>query len=169
MCACVSLCVHLVAHSGTTLHNPMDCIPPASSARRIIPARTLASIHISSSRRNSQPMDQTQVSCISCTDRWILYHCVTWETFHSIRRTFKECMLFCFSNPNFINCSLMAQCQVSLQQDSFHLRALVHDLSSCLVFLPLQDHALAWIGWLFTSNWSSFLGPQSHRIAIKLL
>ena len=26
-----------------------------------------------------EPGDQTHVSCISCTDRWILYHYVAWE------------------------------------------------------------------------------------------
>ena len=34
---------------------------------------------ISSSRGSSLPRNQTWVSCISCTDRWILYHCTTWE------------------------------------------------------------------------------------------
>ena len=35
------------------------------------------------SRGSSWPRDQTQVSCISCTSRWILYHCATWEALHT--------------------------------------------------------------------------------------
>ena len=30
-------------------------------------------------RGSSQPRDWTQVSCISCIGRWILYHWATWE------------------------------------------------------------------------------------------
>ena len=31
------------------------------------------------SRGSSRPRDWTRVSCISCTGRWILNHCATWE------------------------------------------------------------------------------------------
>ena len=32
-------------------------------------------------RGSSRPRDQTNVSCVSCIGRWILYHCATWETY----------------------------------------------------------------------------------------
>ena len=69
----------LVAQSCPTLCSPVDCSPPGSSVRRIFQARILEKVAISYSRGSSQPRDQTQVSCVSCIGRWILYHCATWE------------------------------------------------------------------------------------------
>ena len=60
-----------------TLYNPMDCSPPGSSVHGIFQARLLEQLAISSFRISSQPRDQPCVSCISCTGRWILYHCAT--------------------------------------------------------------------------------------------
>ena len=34
----------------------------------------LERVAVSSSRGSSRPKDQTRVSCVSCTSRWILYH-----------------------------------------------------------------------------------------------
>ena len=45
----------------------------------IFQARTLEWVAISSSRGSSWPRNQTQVSCIPCTGRQILYHSATWE------------------------------------------------------------------------------------------
>ena len=53
--------------------------PPGSSVHGIFQARILEQVAISSSRGSSQPRDQTLISCVSCTGRWILYHWVTWE------------------------------------------------------------------------------------------
>ena len=52
----------------------MDHSPPGSSVHGIFQARTLEWAAMSSSRGSSQPRDQTRVSCISCTDRSVLYH-----------------------------------------------------------------------------------------------
>ena len=41
-------------------------------------ARMLEWVAISSSRRSSRPRDRTNVSCISCLGRQVLYHCTTW-------------------------------------------------------------------------------------------
>ena len=65
-----------VAQSCPILCNPMDCSLPDSSVPGISHARLLEWVAISSSRRSSGPRDWTRVSCI---DRWILYHCVTWK------------------------------------------------------------------------------------------
>ena len=73
----------LVAESCPTLWDPMDCRPPGSSVHGIPQARIVEWVAISSSRGSSSPRDRTQVSCISCTDREILYHWATGEAlFH---------------------------------------------------------------------------------------
>ena len=59
-----------------TLCDPKDCSPPGSSVHGILQARILEWIAITFSRGSSQPWDQTHVSC---TGRWFLYHCATWE------------------------------------------------------------------------------------------
>ena len=57
-----------------TVCNTTDCSPPGSCAHEISKARILEWVAISSSRGSSQPRDGTQVSCVSCTGWWILYH-----------------------------------------------------------------------------------------------
>ena len=47
------------------------CSLPDSSVHGIFQARILEWVAISSSRRSSPPRDQTRVSWVSCTDRWI--------------------------------------------------------------------------------------------------
>ena len=69
----VLLCGSVHAQSCLTLCNLMDCSPPGSSVHGIFQARTLEWVAISFSRGSSQLRDQTLVSCISCTARWILY------------------------------------------------------------------------------------------------
>ena len=57
-----------------TLCDPLDCSLPGSFAHRILQARILEWVAISSSRRSSRPRDQTLISCVSCMGRWVLYH-----------------------------------------------------------------------------------------------
>ena len=59
--------------------DPMDHRPPGSSVCGIFQARILELVAISSFRGPSWPRDWTWVSCVSCTGRWILYHCPAWE------------------------------------------------------------------------------------------
>ena len=66
----------LVAQSWPTLCYPMDCALPGSSMHGISQTVILEWIAISYSRGSSWPRDWT---CISCTGRWIPYHCTTWE------------------------------------------------------------------------------------------
>ena len=66
--------------SCLTLCDPTDCSPPGSSLYGMSQARTLEWVANSYTKRSSQPRDQTQVSCISCIGRWILYHwCHLWS------------------------------------------------------------------------------------------
>ena len=56
----------LVAHSCSTLWDPMDCsMPGSSSVYGILQARILEWLAILFSRAASRPRDQTWVSCIA--------------------------------------------------------------------------------------------------------
>ena len=70
----VCVCVCSVAQLCLTHCGPMDCSPPVSSVHGISQARILEWVAIFLYRESSQPRDQTYVSCISCINRWILYH-----------------------------------------------------------------------------------------------
>ena len=48
-----------------TLHDPMDCSLPRSSVHRILLAKGLEWVSMSSSRGSSPPGDQTPVSCVA--------------------------------------------------------------------------------------------------------
>ena len=54
--------------------DPMDYSPAGSSVRGIFQARILEWVAMPSSRRSSQPRDQTRVSSVSCIGRRVLYH-----------------------------------------------------------------------------------------------
>ena len=70
--ACVlSTCSSLHA-SCLTLWDPMDCSLPGSSVHRILLARILEWVAISSSKGSSRPKDQTVTSGVYCFGRWIL-------------------------------------------------------------------------------------------------
>ena len=60
--------------SCPTLCDCMDYSLPGSSVHGILQAWILEWVVIPSSRESSQCKNQTCVSCISCTGRWILYH-----------------------------------------------------------------------------------------------
>ena len=62
-----------------TLCYHMDCSLPSSSLHRIVQARIREWVAIFYSKGSSQPRDQTQVFCVSCIGKWILYHYVTCE------------------------------------------------------------------------------------------
>ena len=60
------------------LCNPMNCTPPGCSVLGISQVRILGWVAMCYCRGSSWLQDQTWVSCISCTGRWILYHCTSW-------------------------------------------------------------------------------------------
>ena len=79
------VCAFSVCKSCPTLCDLMDCSPPGSSVHGISQAKVLAWVAISSSRGSSRPRDQTSISWVSCTGRWILCcwatrdaHCLHW-------------------------------------------------------------------------------------------
>ena len=66
-----------VAKLCLTLWDPIDCRPSGSSVHGNFRASILEQVVTAFSSRSSQSRDRTRVSCISCTGRWILYHCAT--------------------------------------------------------------------------------------------
>ena len=63
--------------SCLTLCDPVDCSLPGSSVHGTFQARILEWVAVPSLRRFSWPRDRTQISCISCTGRWVFYHFTT--------------------------------------------------------------------------------------------
>ena len=61
-------------HLCLTLCNPRDCSPLGSSVHGILQARILEWVVIPFSKGSSRPKDGTQISYVSCTGRWVLYH-----------------------------------------------------------------------------------------------
>ena len=68
---CFQLCLILCDH--------VDCRLPGSSVHRILQAKIVEWVAISSSRGFSQHRDWTSVSYSSCIGRQIPYHWATWE------------------------------------------------------------------------------------------
>ena len=84
-----TVCVHTcAAHLYPTLRHPVYCSPPGSSVYGISQVRILKWVAISYSRGSSRPRDQSCISCVSCIDRQIVYHCTSWEAspIHSVLR-----------------------------------------------------------------------------------
>ena len=77
MLSCVQLC------------DPLDCRPPSSCVHGIFQARILEQVAISYSKGSLWPRDWTQISCVFCFGRCILYHCALWEAL----LTFYECFI----------------------------------------------------------------------------
>ena len=67
------------AQSCPILRNFLDYGPPGSMVHGIFQARILKWDAISFSRASSTLRDQTRISCISCIDKQILYHCTAWK------------------------------------------------------------------------------------------
>ena len=61
-----------VCSVGSDSLGPMACSLPRFSTHGIFQARMLEWVAISSSRGSSQTSDQTRISCVSFTGRWIL-------------------------------------------------------------------------------------------------
>ena len=59
--------------SCLTLCDPMDCSPPGSSVHGILQVKILEWVAMSSSRGSSPPRDWTQVYCISCVGKEVLF------------------------------------------------------------------------------------------------
>ena len=97
-CMDVLKCVSLVAQMCLTLYGFMDCRLPGSSVHGISQARILEQVAISYSRGSSQPRDQNRILCVSCTDRWVLYHCALgspWSILYINHSVIQLCPTLC--------------------------------------------------------------------------
>ena len=99
VCVCVCVCACSVTQSCTTLWDPMDCSLPSSSVHGIFHTRTLEWVAISLFRGSSRPRDWTCIFWVSCTDREILYHCITWEAYLVLVNNF-----YTFSSVQSLSC-----------------------------------------------------------------
>ena len=70
----IGFVITVFSSSVVSLFDFIDCSLPVSSTHEIFQARILEWSAISSSRASPWPRNQTQVSCISCPGRWILFH-----------------------------------------------------------------------------------------------
>ena len=78
--AFLRVCVHTCTQSCPAPCSPVDYSLLGSSIHENFQARIQEWDIISSSKGSSQRRDWTRVSCVYGIDRWILYHCTTWET-----------------------------------------------------------------------------------------
>ena len=97
--------------SCLTLRDPVDCSLPGFSVHGILQARILheilqvrilAWVAVSSSRRSSQPRDQTLVSC-SSLGRQILYCWTIGEAFYWLSMYFISIYLFIYNSLFTVN------------------------------------------------------------------
>ena len=85
---------YFIAKLYPTFCNPVDkprdsgSSPGGGSVHGISEARILEWVAISSSRGSSQTRDLTQVSCVSCIGRQILYYWISWEAWGNTYRSF---------------------------------------------------------------------------------
>ena len=89
VCVCVCVRTHTHTQSCSTLCNPMNCSLPGSSVRGVFQAKILEWVTISSSRGSFWPRNWAHISCVSCTVRWLLYHCTTYMTLTTLDNSHK--------------------------------------------------------------------------------
>ena len=77
MCVCV--CARARSHFSHVWLFTTPWTGACQAVHWIFQAQILERVAMPSSRGSSRPKDQTQVSCISCIARWILYHWGTGE------------------------------------------------------------------------------------------
>ena len=70
----LGLLLRLSHFSRVWLCDLKDYSPPGSSVHGILQARILEWVAMPSTRGSSRPRGQNCISCVSCIDRWVLYH-----------------------------------------------------------------------------------------------
>ena len=81
----IMMLLHVHSQLCLTCFDPMNYSLPGSSVYRILQARILERVAMSSSRVSSQPRDWTQFFCISCIAGGFFIHWSTWEA--HVKRT----------------------------------------------------------------------------------
>ena len=135
----------------------MDCSPPGSSVHGILQERILEWVAILFSRGSSQPMDQTQVSCIQGRLFTI------WATREALTN-----MLPALSSPGLLTCSftfLWCHSHSFIRLISAHMLGISLVLTSStnciLIFRPslMASHLFPQHGWL------SMFTPKSTLVS----
>ena len=78
VCVCACVCVHTLSHIHL-FATPWTIAHQAPLVHGIFQARILKWVAISFSRGSSWPRDRTHVSCVSCTDKQVLFLFVFWQ------------------------------------------------------------------------------------------
>ena len=135
----------LVSQSCLTLCDPVDCSPPGSSAHGILQARVLEWVAMPSSRRCSQPRDQTRVSCIT-------------GRFFTTEPPGKP-----ISSSNYKQKQTNKQnplISITILKMSRSLHHCFHIATSWQIYIH-SKHSLKLCPWLQPSSWM-FLGKKNH-------
>ena len=128
LCVCAQLC--------PTFCDSMDFSPPGSSVRGIFQARILEWVAISSSRGSFWARGWTDISCISCIGRWILYHCTTCSCI----------FLVWVSN---LHIEVFLNCVVDFLLAAKHsIYKLIANLSSKIGFIKRKQEFHCMVSWL---------------------
>ena len=125
----------LVAHSGPTLCESMDCSPPGFSIHGILQASILEWVAIPFSRGSSQPRNQTRVSCF--TGRFFTIW-VTWEADTSTLQAYSH---------HTINILLAKASWIPVQHQEFRKYILPSMRGRGLWMFPAEEshgHSLPW-------------------------
>ena len=140
----IRLHVCSVAQSCLTLCDPMDSSLPASSVHRILQARILEWVAVPFSRGSSWPRNQTQILCINCTGRLILYHWATREANITVHKMGKHCHGREFNVKRMKNTYFLSSVYTHLhgERERGALEMLLHHCADSLCSLKQVSHFL---------------------------
>ena len=147
----------------------MDYSPPGSSVYVIFQARILEWVSISFSRESSQFKDRTHVSCVSCINRWILYHWATREA-HSLS-LFPYSLLRSYSLlDGFYFSYYTVKHIIDHFISAFKIKMNFKKSTTKQIYLKISDNhyvkALSpLVGWEHGSNWTTGLRVQISECA----
>ena len=149
------------------LCGPMECSLPGSFVHRIILARLLERIAISSSMGSSRPRDQTWVSCSSFIGRWIVYQWATWTEYLLMcllvasvssleKRLFKFLAHFKITWLSFCCWVLgILYSQLALEQRGSGLT----QTCECFSLVKYYSTTLSMVGWILRCGTAVMKGP----------
>ena len=137
---CIHTHTHILSHVWLFC-DPMDCCLPGSSVHGIFQAGILKGVAISYSRGSSWPKEWSHVSYVSCINRWIFYHHVTWEAHMYVCVYVCVCVCVCVCVYIYIYRNIMNPCL-------YHTASVISSWSSTSCYLyPFslhQAHGLFW-------------------------
>ena len=87
-----------VSQSRPTLCDPMHCGPPDSSVHGLFRQEYWSGLQLPTPGDLPDPGIKPAVSCVSCTGKWILHLCATWEVqkYYALRKRASFLILLSF-------------------------------------------------------------------------